>query len=169
MANIRLLALDVDGVLTDGRLVYGDKGECLKFFHVHDGLGIRLAQQFGIEICIISARDSQALRHRLDDLNIKHRYLACHDKLTALADFITQQGLSYDEVAFVGDDVIDLPVLRKVGRAFTVPNAHSIVLKHIADVTHRAGGQGAVREVIDLLLSEQVGLEQVYAGFFKPY
>lgn len=169
MPDIRLLALDVDGVLTDGRLTYGAEGEYLKVFHVHDGLGIRLAQRLGIEIAIISARDSQALRQRLNDLQVKHRFLGCHDKAAALTELMGHLGLNDNEVAFVGDDVIDLPVLNRVGRAFTVPNAHRLVLERVPAVTQKAGGQGAVREIIDLLLTEQVGLEQAYGEYLKPY
>ncbi len=169
MAAIRLLALDVDGVLTDGSLTYDAQGECLKVFHVQDGLGLRLAQQWGISVCIISARDSSALRQRLDDLGIEHRFLGCKDKLAALSSMIQQLELSMAEVAFVGDDVIDLPVLSQVGRPFTVPNAHPIVLQKVHSVTTRQGGQGAVREVIDLLLTEQVGLDIAYAEYLKQY
>lgn len=169
MSSIRALVLDVDGVLTDGRLSYDSDGEALKVFHVHDGLGMRLAQQFGMTICIISARDSAALRQRLDDLQVSHRYLGCHNKLEALDAWVSQQSLSYDEVAYVGDDVIDLPVLKRVGRPFTVPNAHPLVLAQVTTVTQRQGGQGAVREVVDQLLSEQMGLEAAYAEFLRLY
>ena len=169
MTPIRLLALDVDGVLTDGRLTYGADGECLKVFHVHDGLGLRLAQRWGIAICIISARKSQPLESRLDDLNIEHRYLGCHDKLKALTDISTKLGIRFEEVAFVGDDVIDLPVLSRVGRAFTVPNAHPLVRRQISTVTQRLGGRGAVREVVDILLAEQIGLDVAYAEYLTPY
>jgi 3-deoxy-D-manno-octulosonate 8-phosphate phosphatase (KDO 8-P phosphatase) len=169
MSAIRLLALDVDGVLTDGRLTYNEHGECLKVFHVQDGLGMRLAQRWGIPVCIISARDSGALRQRLDDLGIEHRFLGCNDKLSALSTITQQLNLNFAEVAYFGDDLIDLPVLTQVGSPFTVPNAHPMVLERVNSVTQRTGGRGAVREVIDQLLAEQIGLDVAYADFIKPY
>jgi 3-deoxy-D-manno-octulosonate 8-phosphate phosphatase (KDO 8-P phosphatase) len=157
-AAVRLLALDVDGVLTDGRLVYGDSGEQLKAFHVRDGLGLRLLMDAGISVAVISARDSAPLRARVRELGLSHLLAGRDDKLQALDELLAQVQLPESACAFVGDDVIDLPVLRRVGLAVSVADAHPLVRASAHWVTQAGGGRGAVREVCDLVLEHQGGL-----------
>ena len=163
--KIALLILDVDGVLTDGRLVYGEHGEQLKVFHVHDGLGIKAAQDNGIDVAVISARESPALQRRLDDLGVRHRFLGCSNKLEAFETLQQQLNIKPDHVAYIGDDVIDLGVMRKVGFPIAVANAHGMVKAIARHRTQLPGGSGAVREAIDFILRQQIGLEKAYRNF----
>ncbi|WP_205849086.1 KdsC family phosphatase [Natronospirillum operosum] len=163
--KIRLMVLDVDGVLTDGRLYYTDQGETLKAFHVHDGLGIKVAQANGIDIAVISARDSGPLVKRLDDLGVKHRYLGCKDKQQAFRELLQAVQVPAEEVAYVGDDVIDLGVMRQVGFPIAVNNAQGMVKAIARHRTQLNGGEGAVREAIDFILRQQMGLEKAYRNF----
>jgi len=151
-AAVKLLVLDVDGVLTDGSLSYGPEGELTKTFHVRDGFGIRLLLQEGIEVAIISAKDSAPLRARLADLRIGRIFLGREDKLAAFAELLGQVGVDASDVAYVGDDILDLPVMRLVGLPITVCDGHPFVRAEATWVTEAAGGRGAVREVADGLL-----------------
>ncbi len=162
-AAIKLLVLDVDGVLTDGGLYYGEHGEALKRFHVRDGLGLRMLRDAGIEIAVMSARESAPLTRRLADLGIRHGLTGCRDKGAALDQLIAELGLVRDQVAYVGDDLLDLPALAGAGLAITVADGHPLV-KEAADwVTRTPGGQGAVREIADALLDSQGGLDRACA------
>lgn len=153
--KIKLLLLDVDGVLTDGRLYYGNSGEEMKAFNIQDGLGIKLLQQGGIQVGIITGRVSDLLQRRATELGINPVIQGREDKLTALNELMLTAGLNLDEVAFVGDDLPDLAVIKKVGLGITVANG-SATLKAIADwQTTRKGGDGAVREVAEMLLTCQ--------------
>ena len=153
--KIKLLLLDVDGVLTDGRLYYGNSGEEMKAFNIQDGLGIKLLQQGGIQVGIITGRVSDLLQRRAIELGINPLIQGREDKLTALNELMLTTALSLDEVAFVGDDLPDLAVIKKVGLGITVANG-SATLKAIADwQTTRKGGDGAVREVAEMLLTCQ--------------
>ncbi|MCH8552727.1 MAG: HAD-IIIA family hydrolase [Natronospirillum sp.] len=163
--KIGLLILDVDGVLTDGRLVYSEQGEQLKIFHVHDGLGIKAAQENDIQVAVISARDSAPLNRRLDDLGIVHRFLGCSDKLEAFESLLKTLDIKPDNVAYIGDDVIDLGVMRKVGFPIAVANANGMVKAIARHRTQLSGGEGAVREAIDFILRQQIGLEKAYRKF----
>lgn len=150
--QVRLALFDVDGVLTDGRLQYSEQGEALKTFHALDGHGLKMLRMVGVEVGIISARDSGALRRRLTDLGIKHQHLGVHNKLDVFNQLLKELALPSQQVAFTGDDVIDLPVMLECGLKFSVENGHFIV-KHLADwVTPLCGGTGAVRAICDLLL-----------------
>jgi len=155
LARIRLLALDVDGVLTDGKLWYGPDGELWKAFHVRDGLGIRLLHERGVEVAIVSARSSDALLRRLQDLRVRHIHVGREDKWAALQETMLALGFVASEVAFVGDDVLDLGVMREVGLAIAVADAHAKVLAAADWVTTLGGGNGAVREVADAILAER--------------
>ncbi len=154
-ALIKLLILDVDGVLTDGRLYYSQHGEELKVFHAHDGAGMRLLKKTGVEIAIISCRNSAAVNQRLTELGIKHIYQGQIEKTTAFKELCDILHLTPLEIAYVGDDLPDLPVMKAVGLSIAVSNAtHSV--KAAADwQTEQAGGLGAVREVCELLLKAQ--------------
>jgi 3-deoxy-D-manno-octulosonate 8-phosphate phosphatase (KDO 8-P phosphatase) len=152
-ADIRLLVLDVDGVLTDGRLPFDAKGRECKVFHVRDGYGIRRVLETGIEVAIISGRKSIPVKKRAEELGIRHVFLGIKDKLATLNQLSSKLGISLECIACVGDDVPDLACMQAAGLGIAVADAHSD-LDAVADWhTHLGGGQGAVREVCDLLLS----------------
>lgn len=163
--TIKLLILDVDGVMTSGQLYYGDQGEVLKAFHVHDGLGIKVAKANGIDVAVISAKDSSPLRRRLQDLGISHFALGRGDKASAFEVLLQELSLSADQVAYVGDDVIDLKVMRQVAYPIAVNNAQAAVLNAAVYTTRLKGGEGAVREAIDHILERQVGLDVAYREY----
>jgi 3-deoxy-D-manno-octulosonate 8-phosphate phosphatase (KDO 8-P phosphatase) len=151
LARVRLLVLDVDGVLTDGRLFYGPKGELLKAFHVRDGYGIKQAAAAGITIAIISGRKSAAVARRAKELGIRHVTQGANDKLTALRKLAKARRVSLEECVCVGDDTPDTPILAAAGVGIAVADAHPDALSVADLVTTRAGGHGAVREVCDWL------------------
>jgi len=155
--NIRLLVLDVDGVLTDGRLYLSAAGEELKVFHVRDGSGLVAVQRAGITVAIISGRDSAAVTSRAAELGIRHVRQGVADKGAALDQLLEELGVSAAETACVGDDTPDVPMLRRAGLAIGVADAHPALLAAAHWVTHSNGGQGAVREACDLLLSARAG------------
>lgn len=152
LAAISLLVLDVDGVLTDGRLtVYGDGSES-KAFHTHDGHGLRLWQRAGLKVAVISGRRSDPTQRRAEQLEIVHVFQDCHFKLPTLKELLAELGLAPEQVAYIGDDLPDLPVIRFVGFGVAVANAIDEVKAEADYVTTRAGGDGAVREVVELIL-----------------
>ena len=151
-AQIRLLVLDVDGVLTDGRLWFGPDGELLKAFHVRDGVGIKAVQGAGIEVAIISGRSSAAVERRAAELGIRHVRQGCDNKAQALRLLTAELGVVASAVACVGDDTPDLPMMALAALAIAVADAHADVIAAARHVTRAAGGAGAVREVCDLLL-----------------
>ncbi len=150
--NIRLLGLDVDGVLTDGRLWLNDIGEESKCFHVHDGHGIKMLINAGIPVALITARKSLAVDRRALELGIPYYLPGRSDKITALEELMKASGVSADEICYVGDDLLDLSVLRQVGLAVTVADGHFSLKACCHWQTNHRGGRGAVREVCDLLL-----------------
>jgi 3-deoxy-D-manno-octulosonate 8-phosphate phosphatase (KDO 8-P phosphatase) len=151
-AKVRLLVLDVDGVLTDGRLHFDAKGKECKVFHARDGYGIRRVLESGIVVALISGRKSVAVEKRAAELDIKHVHLGIKNKLAVLKDLIAEQGIAFTAVACVGDDLPDLACMQEAGLAIAVADAHAD-LDAVADWhTHLGGGHGAVREVCDLLL-----------------
>ena len=154
-AAIRLAVFDVDGTLTDGRLWYGEGGLETKAFHVHDGLGLKRLQANGVHVAIISARLSQPVALRAEELGIAHVYQGQADKRACLRDLLDALGLAPEQSAFVGDDLPDLPPMHLAGLAVAVANAHPWVLEQAHWTTRRAGGEGAVREVCDLILHAQ--------------
>ena len=164
-ARVRLMIFDVDGILTDGSLYYGAEGEVIKCFNVLDGHGIKLLQQSGVETAIISARKSAIVQHRAADLGISHVYQGVHDKRSAYELLLMQSAIGADACGFMGDDVIDLPVLSRVGFAVSVPNAHPEVLARAHYVTKAGGGRGAAREVCDLILRAQGNYEAALAPY----
>ena len=155
LKRVRLLILDVDGVLTDGSITYNDNGAEAKVFNVKDGLGLRLLMNAGINVCIVTGRTSKALRHRCRDLGIDHVFEGVREKDALLDSILEQAGVSVDEIAFVGDDLVDLPLMRKIGLAIAVADAHEAVLDNVAMVTSATGGSGAVREVCEAILRAQ--------------
>jgi 3-deoxy-D-manno-octulosonate 8-phosphate phosphatase (KDO 8-P phosphatase) len=159
--NIKLLVLDVDGVLTDGRLWYGNNGEELKAFHIQDGLGIKLLQRGGVDVAIITGRTSQLVTRRGTELGIKHIIQGREDKLVALRELAAKLNLTLEEIAYAGDDLPDLSAIAAVGLGITVANAMLYVAEHAVFKTTRDGGDGAVREICDLILQAQGKLEAV--------
>jgi 3-deoxy-D-manno-octulosonate 8-phosphate phosphatase (KDO 8-P phosphatase) len=150
--KIRLLVLDVDGVLTDGSIVYTDSGEEIKCFHVRDGHGIRMVQQAGIEVALITGRQSQAVAHRAQNLRLAHVFQGVRDKVGVLRSLQTKLGVSPDETAVVGDDLVDLAMMQQAGLAVAVADAPLEVKQRAQLVTSAPGGRGAVRELCELML-----------------
>jgi 3-deoxy-D-manno-octulosonate 8-phosphate phosphatase (KDO 8-P phosphatase) len=166
-ARVRLMIFDVDGILTDGSLHYGADGESIKTFNVLDGHGIKLLQQSGVATAIISARKSAIVARRAADLGIAHVHQGVHDKRSAFEQLLAACKLGMDECGFVGDDVIDLPILLRVGFAASVPNAHAEVRRRVHYVTQASGGRGAAREICDLLLHAQGNYENAIAPYLS--
>jgi 3-deoxy-D-manno-octulosonate 8-phosphate phosphatase (KDO 8-P phosphatase) len=167
LKRIKLLLLDVDGVLTDGRIVYDANGIETKFFNVKDGHGIKMLQRAGVEVGIISGRESQVVKNRADELGISIVYQKALDKLTPYREILTDKGLQDEEVAFVGDDIVDIPVMRRVGFAAAPSDALDYVIASAHYVTRNRGGWGAVREVCDLLLKGIGEWERITEGYFR--
>ena len=151
-ARVRLLVLDVDGVLTDGGLYYGPTGEEIKRFHVQDGLAIAAARQAGVQVAVISGRASASVTRRMAELGVVEVHQGVEDKAAALASLMTRLGLAPLQVAVMGDDLMDLPLMRQVGLALAPANAVSEVRKAAHWISRRRGGDGAVREAIEHLL-----------------
>ncbi|WP_342115053.1 KdsC family phosphatase [Pseudoduganella sp. OTU4001] len=164
-AKVRLFIFDVDGVLTDGSLTYGAEGEMVKTFNVHDGLGIKLLQEAGIKTAIISARRTPIVLARAKDLGIEYVHQGGHDKLTPFKALLEQLGITEEQVAFIGDDVVDLPILSRVGFAVSVPNGRPEVHARAHWITEAAGGRGAVREACEFVLRATGSYERVMAQF----
>jgi 3-deoxy-D-manno-octulosonate 8-phosphate phosphatase (KDO 8-P phosphatase) len=153
--RIKLLLLDVDGVLTDGRIVMDRRGDEIKHFDARDGQGIRLLQRAGIRVGIISGRSSAAVRQRARDLGIELLYQRAEDKLAVYAKIKRDADFSDREIAYGGDDLVDLPLLRRVGLAITINDGWPDLRRHCDYVTRASGGRGAVREIAELLLKSQ--------------
>lgn len=163
--NIKVLILDIDGVLTDARLFFDAQGQEYKSFNVRDGLGIKLLQNAGIQVAVISGRGSKPVELRMQMLGINLVYLEQLDKNIALQEILIKVGCSVEEVAHVGDDLIDLPVLTRVGLAIAVRDANEQILPYIDWQTHCSGGQGAVREVCDFILQAQGKMSAIVDSF----
>jgi len=166
-ANIKLVIFDVDGVLTDGALFLGDDGQEYKAFHSKDGHGMKMLQQAGVMIAIITGRTSEVVRIRMQSLGIEHVFQGIHDKRDAYDQLKTKVGLSDEQIAYVGDDVVDLPVMVQVGFAVTVADGHELCKKHAHWVTANGGGRGAAREVCELLMDAQGKLQAALAEYLK--
>ena len=163
--NIKLLVLDVDGVMTDGGLTIGDDGQEYKTFHAHDGLGMKLLKASGVELAIITGRTSNVVKKRAESTGVAHFYQGAEDKLLAFNDLIKASGLPASQCAFMGDDVVDLPPMLKCGLAIAVPHSPPLVLAHAHYVTKKAGGSGAVREVCELIMQAQGTFDGQMAQF----
>lgn len=164
-AKIRLVVFDVDGVLTDGKLFFDAEGREYKGFHVRDGHGIKLLKDAGVEVAIISGRRAESVERRMTGLGVRHVFQGQEDKRAALATLCATLGLKEEEVAHVGDDLQDLPLLRRVGLAVAVADAHEAILPHVHWVTTQPGGSGAAREVCDLVLRAQGALDGIIRSF----
>jgi 3-deoxy-D-manno-octulosonate 8-phosphate phosphatase (KDO 8-P phosphatase) len=165
--KVRLLVLDVDGVLTDGRLYYHDDGMETKAFDVRDGHGIKLAQRAGIEVALISGRSSPCVNKRAADLGITEVVQGPKDKVPTFERLLAEKGLGPEQAAFVGDDLVDLPVMRRAGFAVAVADASEHLFEAAHYVTLARGGRGAVREVIELILAAQGLWEKLAARYFE--
>jgi len=163
---VRLMIFDVDGVLTDGRIIYHDDGSESKAFDVQDGHGIKLLQRAGIEVALITGRSCPAVGHRARGLGIERVYQGAIDKLQAYAKVLAETGLQDEQVGFMGDDLIDIPLLRRVGFAAVVGDAVSHVMPYAHYVTRARGGHGACREVCELLLVVQDLWDRVTVRYF---
>lgn len=152
--KIKLLLLDVDGVLTDGRIIYDSRGRDSKFFDVHDGLGVYILRKFGIKTVLVTAKSSKTLKHRARDMRVCEIF-ATFPKSAVLGRILKKYKVAKDEVCFVGDDLVDLAIMRKVGLPVAVANASSPIIEAALYVTRHTGGRGAVREVADLILKSQ--------------
>ncbi|PKO53566.1 MAG: phenylphosphate carboxylase subunit delta [Betaproteobacteria bacterium HGW-Betaproteobacteria-20] len=165
LKNIKLLVLDVDGVMTDGGLTIGDDGQEYKTFHSHDGLGMKLLKATGVGLAIITGRTSNVVKKRAESTGVGHFYQGAEDKLVAFNDLMKASGLQASQCAFMGDDVVDLPPMLKCGLALAVPDSPPLVLQHAHYVTIKAGGRGAVREVCELIMQAQGTFDTQMAQF----
>ena len=165
--SIKLLILDVDGVLTNGQLLIGESGEIFKSFNTLDGIGIKMLQQSGIQTAVITARNDAAVTARVEQLGITHYFKGMHNKKLAYEQIRHKIQLTELECAFVGDDVIDLPVMIRCGFPVAVQNAHPFVKEHAAYITQNFGGAGAVREVTDLIMHAQNTLQTALEEYTK--
>ena len=165
--GVQLLILDVDGVLTDGRLYYGDAGDELKAFHIHDGLGIKMLRATGIEVAIVTGRSARAVELRAQNLGIAHVFQGVADKLVVFERLLKQFGLPAAATAAMGDDLPDLPLLRRCGLAACVPEAPALVRSHSQFIANRSGGAGAVRELCELVMAAQGTLEARMEDYLK--
>jgi 3-deoxy-D-manno-octulosonate 8-phosphate phosphatase (KDO 8-P phosphatase) len=157
----------VDGVLTDGRLIYGREGEQWKVFDVRDGLGLRLARRSGLKVGILSGRESEALRIRAADLEMDALLMDRSDKGPAFAEFLKEHGTSPERVAFVGDDLVDLPILLRCGLSLAPADAVAEVRERVHRVLERRGGYGVVREVCELLVRARGDWDRLLAPYFS--
>ncbi len=165
--RIRLVAFDVDGVLTDGSLFLGDDGQEYKAFNSHDGHGIKMLHENGIRTAIITGRTSQVVERRMKNLGVEHVYQGQHNKIQALESLAQALSLTYEDIAFVGDDVVDLPVMIRVGLAIAVANAHELVKQHSHWQTPRTGGRGAARDACEMILTAHEKLDAQWQHYLS--
>lgn len=166
--RIRLLILDVDGVLTSGQILFGPDGEAIKVFHTHDGMGITAAHRAGLKTAIITGRESEMVKCRGAELAIGDVYQGAKDKVSLLMELAEKHGMGYDEMGYVGDDLNDLAVMARVGLACAVANAVPEVKAAAHYIASRSGGDGAVREVIEMILKAQRKWEDVVQTYTRP-
>ena len=163
--GVKIAIFDVDGVMTDGSLFLTDSGEEIKAYHVLDGHGLKMLKQSGVELAIITSRTSRSVERRAQNLEITHLYQGSQDKLATFLSLLETLNLQVADAAYMGDDLIDLPVLRRAGLAVTVPGAPDMVKRHVHYVTKAVGGHGAVRECCELIMAAQGSL----AAMQEPY
>ncbi|MDO9140995.1 MAG: 3-deoxy-manno-octulosonate-8-phosphatase KdsC [Methylobacter sp.] len=163
--QLKLLILDVDGVLTDGRLFFDGEGNEYKSFHARDGHGIKLLRQTGVEVAVISGRKSASVALRMKNLGVEHVYQGHENKIAAFDEIIGKLGIRPEQAAHVGDDVLDLPVMLRVGLAIAVSDANFAVKQRADWCTELPGGQGAVREVCDFIMQAQGRFDDVLAAY----
>jgi len=155
LKRIQVLIMDVDGVLTDGKIIFDDKGGELKFFDVQDGLAVVILKRIGIKTAIITAKGSKVVERRAEDMQVDKLYQDASNKAVALGELLKELNLSVENACFIADELIDLPAIKKVGLAVAVKNAAPEVKKHAHYITKKTGGNGAVREIIEMILKAQ--------------
>ena len=165
--QLKLLILDVDGVLTDGKLFFDHQGNEYKSFHARDGHGIKLLRQTGVEVAVISGRNSPSVALRMKNLGIEHVYQGHENKIAAFNELLEKVGITADQAAHVGDDLLDLPLMSRVGLAVAVADANYAVIERAHWCTALPGGQGAVREVCDLIMQAQGTFDSVLQTYLK--
>lgn len=165
--NIKLIAFDIDGVMTDGTLYFGDDGLEYKGFNSLDGHGLKMLQGAGVELAIITGRSSHVVECRARNLGITLVHQGAHDKLAVYESLCRELNLQCDETAFMGDDVVDLPVMRRAGLAIAVPTAPELVKAHSHYITQRAAGHGAVREACEFIMQAQGTFDTAMAPYLK--
>lgn len=165
LKKIKLLMLDVDGIMTDGRIIMNDEGCETKHFNVRDGHGLKILQRFNIKVAIITGRQSKVVSHRARDLDITDVYQKVYNKKEVFEKILKKYKLSPDETAFMGDDIVDIPVLNRVGFSATVADASDVVKKQVDYITGHKGGKGAVREVCEMILQAQGKWAEIVARY----
>jgi len=166
--NLKLMAFDVDGVLTDGTLYFTAQGDEIKAFNTLDGHGLKMLADAGVLLAIITGRSSRAVQLRAQNLGIEMLLQGVEDKRGAMQDLLDQRGLAFADAGYMGDDVVDLPLLSACGFSATVPNGHALLQGRVDYVARAAAGRGAVREVCELILSAQGKLEAAFAPYLAP-
>jgi 3-deoxy-D-manno-octulosonate 8-phosphate phosphatase (KDO 8-P phosphatase) len=170
LKGIKLLILDVDGVMTDGRIIMDNEGKEIKNFNVRDGHGLKLLQRYGVKVAILTGRLSKVVEHRAKDLDIKDVYQKVFNKKDVFEKIIKNHKISPDEAAFIGDDIIDIPVLKRVGFSVAVADAVDVVKKSVDYITNNKGGYGAVREICEMILKAQGKWSEIAAKYeFTEY
>ena len=164
--RVRVLLMDVDGVLTDGRLILGDDGQEYKSFNTQDGHGIKMLQRNAVKVGVITGRDSRVVQRRMHELGVEYVYQGRTEKLPAYRELLDRLNLDPEQSAFVGDDVVDLPILFASGLAVAVQDAHPLVKRHAHWVTPSGGGRGAAREVCELILHAQGSYTAEMTAYF---
>jgi 3-deoxy-D-manno-octulosonate 8-phosphate phosphatase (KDO 8-P phosphatase) len=165
--NIKFLVLDVDGVLTDGGIILDNEGNEFKTFHVRDGHGIKMLIRAGIQVAVITGRHSRVVERRAHELGVTELFQKCYDKRVAYRQIAEKYSLSNNEIAYVGDDIVDIPILKKAGFPVVVADADDEVKAAAMMVTKMRGGRGAVREVCDLLLKAKGLWQDIIDGYSK--
>jgi 3-deoxy-D-manno-octulosonate 8-phosphate phosphatase (KDO 8-P phosphatase) len=165
--NVKLLVLDVDGVLTDARLFFDEQGREYKAFHARDGHGIKMLRQAGVEVAVISGRQSPSVALRMQQLGVEHIFQGQENKIGAFEQLLQRLSLNAADTAHVGDDLPDLPLMQRVGLAIAVHDAHFAVKNYASWVTSLPGGGGAVREVCDLILRAQDQWDRLLSAYFQ--
>jgi 3-deoxy-D-manno-octulosonate 8-phosphate phosphatase (KDO 8-P phosphatase) len=165
--KIKLLILDVDGVITDGSIILDNNSNELKSFHVRDGHGIKMLLRAGIKVAFVTGRSSKVVQRRAEELGIKEVFQKCYDKTIAYRQLAGKYFLTDDEIAYVGDDIVDIPVFKKCGFPVTVSDAEDEVKLYVKMITKKRGGRGAVREVTDFLLKARGLWKDIIDGYSK--
>ncbi|HNS56925.1 MAG TPA: HAD family hydrolase [Smithellaceae bacterium] len=165
LQHIKILIMDVDGVMTDGRIIINDDGRETKNFDVRDGHGIKLVQRYGIEVALLTGRQSEVVKHRANELGITEVHQKIFNKKEVFVEILQKNNLNANQAAFIGDDIIDIPVLKEAGFSATVADAIDIVKKTVDYVTKKKGGRGAVREVCEMLLQAQGRWPEIAAKY----
>ncbi|MDD3473349.1 MAG: HAD-IIIA family hydrolase, partial [Syntrophaceae bacterium] len=167
LAKIKLIIFDVDGILTDGRIIFGNNDLEIKSFDVRDGHGIKIAKRFGLDVALVTGRSSKVVKWRAADLGIDHVYQGIWDKKPVLERIVQHLGIEFDQVAVVGDDIVDIPMMRAVGLSFTVPEAPVEVRNEAKIITRHSGGRGAAREVVEMILKAQGKWADVMKRYYR--